>query len=77
MKGKNLHCDVLVVGGGMSGIFAALKAKEQGADVLLTDKNYVGRSGATIWSSMFTAFSPAWGHDLKDGWDSWMMLLKE
>ena len=33
-----VETDVLVVGGGMAGCFAAIKAKEQGVDVTLVDK---------------------------------------
>ena len=32
-----LETDVLVVGGGIAGEFAAISAKEQGADVLLAE----------------------------------------
>ncbi|QBG49166.1 FAD-binding protein [Verrucomicrobia bacterium S94] len=39
--------DVLVVGGGMAGVFAAVKAHDSGARVLLVDKGSVGRSGQT------------------------------
>ena len=49
-KEMHLYSDVLVVGGGMAGMFAAIKSKEQGADVILTDKNYVGRSGGTHYA---------------------------
>jgi len=37
--------DVLVIGGGMAGLPAAISAKERGADVLLVDKAYVGLAG--------------------------------
>lgn len=39
--------DVLVVGGGMAGVFAAVKAHDAGARVVLVDKGSVGRSGQT------------------------------
>ncbi|MEC5397337.1 FAD-binding protein [Uliginosibacterium sp. H1] len=42
-----LHCDVLVIGGGPAGCWAALTASEAGARVILADKGYVGTSGAT------------------------------
>ena len=37
--------DVLVVGAGQAGFFAAIKAAEQGAKVTLVDKGYAGKSG--------------------------------
>ncbi|MEJ2855712.1 MULTISPECIES: FAD-binding protein [unclassified Saccharothrix] len=39
--------DVLVVGGGPAATWAALKAAQAGADVVLADKGYCGTSGAT------------------------------
>ena len=39
--------DVLVVGGGMAGVFAAVKAHDNGAQVIVVDKGTVGRSGQT------------------------------
>ncbi len=39
--------DVLVVGGGMAGVFAAVKAHDNGAKVILVDKGTVGKSGQT------------------------------
>lgn len=39
--------DVLILGGGPAGTWAALKAAEQGSSVILADKGYCGTSGAT------------------------------
>jgi succinate dehydrogenase/fumarate reductase flavoprotein subunit len=39
--------DVLVIGGGPAGAWAAISAAAQGARVLLADKGYCGTSGAT------------------------------
>ena len=50
-----LATDVLVVGGGSAGMFAALYAARGGADVVLLDKNVVGRGGATIMAQMTCA----------------------
>jgi len=50
---KVVETDVLVVGGGMAGLFATMKAKEQGVDVTLVDKSYVGKSGQTPWAINF------------------------
>jgi succinate dehydrogenase/fumarate reductase flavoprotein subunit len=42
-----LSTDVLVIGGGPAGTWAAIKAAEAGVDVILADKGYTGASGAT------------------------------
>lgn len=42
---KIIKTDVLVVGAGQAGLFAAIKAAEQGADVTLVDKGYAGKAG--------------------------------
>ena len=43
------HCDVLVVGGGASGIAAALKAAQAGSDVILVDEQ-VEFGGSSLWA---------------------------
>lgn len=43
----NLQADVLVIGGGPAGTWAALTAAAKGAKVILADKGYCGSSGAT------------------------------
>jgi len=43
----NVQADVLVIGGGPSGAWAALMAAQEGARVVLVDKGYCGTSGAT------------------------------
>ncbi|MCS0497301.1 FAD-binding protein [Ancylobacter sp. MQZ15Z-1] len=55
--GETLHfdTDVLVVGGGGAGMYAALSAAADGARVILLDKNVVGRGGATIMAQMTCA----------------------
>ncbi|MBW1862429.1 MAG: FAD-binding protein [Deltaproteobacteria bacterium] len=58
---KIVKTDVLVIGGGIAGTFAAVKAKEKGADVVLVDKGHVGRSGSTPWFGAFNVFDPAGG----------------
>src|SRR6476646_11092810 len=42
-----LTADVLVIGGGPAGTWAAIKATQAGADVVLVDKGHTGSSGAT------------------------------
>lgn len=65
MKDTLIACDVLVIGGGLAGCFAAVKAREQGMSVLLVDKGYVSRSGETPYAGDTAVFDPAWGHDLQ------------
>jgi succinate dehydrogenase/fumarate reductase flavoprotein subunit len=53
--GLVIEGDVLVVGGGGAGMFAAVTAARNGANVVLLDKNVVGRGGATIMAQMTCA----------------------
>ncbi len=53
-----LDADVLVLGGGPAGTWAALAAAETGARVLLADKGYVGTSGATAPSNTGAWYLP-------------------
>lgn len=46
-RGKWLDADVLVIGGGPAGAWAALTAAIAGGRVVLAEKGYVGTSGAT------------------------------
>ena len=50
-----IEADVLIVGGGGAGMFAAVAAARNGANVVLLDKNVVGRGGATIMAQMTCA----------------------
>jgi len=65
-KERVIETDVLVVGGGLAGVFAAVKAKEQGADVTLVSKGYIGKSGQTPWAHATGVFNPEWGHRLEE-----------
>lgn len=64
---KIIKTDVLVVGGGMAGLFAAIKAKEAGAETILADKGYASSSGQTPFANSFFVFDPE-----TDDYDSWM-----
>ncbi len=55
---KTMKCDVLVIGGGIAACFAAIKAAEAGADVIMADKGYVGRSGQSPYADSFLVFDP-------------------
>jgi succinate dehydrogenase/fumarate reductase flavoprotein subunit len=50
-----LSSDVLVIGAGGAGMYAAIAAARDGASVLLLDKGQVGRGGATIMAQMTVA----------------------
>ncbi|OCR23823.1 oxidoreductase [Pseudomonas syringae] len=43
----DLHADVLVIGGGLAGTWAAVAAARQGSRVILADKGFCGTSGVT------------------------------
>jgi succinate dehydrogenase/fumarate reductase flavoprotein subunit len=70
---NRLEADVLVIGGGIAGCFAAIKASEQGAKVILVDKGYAGKSGQSPYARGFMAFNPDWGHRL----DAWMNYINK
>ena len=72
MPSENLiETDVLVIGGSMAGLFAAIKAREEGVSVTLVEKGYVGRSGAALFATFFQVFNPEWGHNLNE----WMAQI--
>jgi succinate dehydrogenase/fumarate reductase flavoprotein subunit len=48
---KELSTDVLVVGGGLAGCFAAYRAAQMGAHVLLVDKARVGTTGCSTFAA--------------------------
>lgn len=65
LSSKQVDTDVLVIGGGLAGVFAAIRAKENGANVTLVDKGQVGKSGLSpFWSGTATydpAYEEKWG----------------
>jgi len=65
-----IDCTVLVIGGGFGGAWAALKAAERIPGVVLVDKAYVSRSGASTMSGgVTTAPQP------EDDLDQWVEEL--
>ncbi|MEC7488848.1 MAG: FAD-binding protein [Pseudomonadota bacterium] len=62
-----LDTDVLVVGAGGAGMYAAIAAARNGANVILADKSMIGRGGATIMAQMTTA--AALGDQEPDSWE--------
>ena len=63
----HLETDVLVVGSGGAGMYAAIAAVRNGADVILADKSMISRGGATIMAQMTTA--AALGEQEPDSWE--------
>ncbi|HEY9662881.1 MAG TPA: FAD-binding protein, partial [Allocoleopsis sp.] len=53
-----LETDVLVIGGGPAGTWAAYQAAAQGSQVVLVDKGYCGTSGATAASGTSVWYVP-------------------
>ncbi len=50
-KSEVINTDVLVLGGGIAGCFAAIKARQSGLDVVMVDKGNLGRSGDSFQMS--------------------------
>ena len=62
----HLTSDVLIVGAGGAGMYAAVSAAREGARALLVDKSLIGRGGATIMAQMTVA--AAVGEEEPDHW---------
>lgn len=62
----HLETDVLIVGAGGAGMYAAIAAARNDARVLLIDKSLIGRGGATIMAQMTVAV--AMGEQAPDHW---------
>src|SRR3954463_16570069 len=63
----HLEADVLVIGAGGAGMYAALEAARGGAKVILADRSLIGRGGATIMAQMTVAV--AVGEEVPDHWE--------
>jgi succinate dehydrogenase / fumarate reductase, flavoprotein subunit len=50
-----IDTDVLVIGSGAAGMYAAIEAARGGASVLLADRSLIGRGGATVMAQMTVA----------------------
>ncbi|UMB53186.1 FAD-binding protein [Lutibacter sp. A64] len=53
-----IKTDVLVIGSGMAGLFAAVKAHDAGAKVVMVSKGRLGASGQTPFAKGIFAFDP-------------------
>ena len=59
MKQKKHVTDVLVIGGGMAGLFAAVKAHDAGATTMMVSKGRLGSSGQTPFAKGIFAYDSA------------------
>jgi len=48
---QHLRSDVLVIGAGLAGLFAAIRARQLGAEVILVDKGKAGKTGCSRFAS--------------------------
>src|ERR1700687_2200644 len=62
----HVETDVLVIGSGSGGMYAAIEAARAGAQVFLADRSLVGRGGATVMAQMTVAV--ALGEETPDHW---------
>jgi succinate dehydrogenase/fumarate reductase flavoprotein subunit len=62
----HIDTDVLVIGSGAAGMYAAIEAARNGAHVLLADRSLIGRGGATVMAQMTVAC--ALGEETPDDW---------
>ena len=62
---KITKTDVLVIGAGQAGFFAAIKARKRGVTVTLVDKGYAGKSGQSQHIETMIVFDPE-KNDLKE-----------
>ena len=63
----HLETDVLVIGAGGAGMYAALGAAKNGSSVILADRSLIGRGGATVMAMMTVAV--ALGAQTPDHWE--------
>jgi succinate dehydrogenase / fumarate reductase flavoprotein subunit len=61
-----VETDVLVIGSGAAGMYAAIEAARAGCHVFLLDRSLIGRGGATVMAQMTVAV--ALGEEVPDHW---------
>src|SRR5579871_2064753 len=72
MEPMHVETDVLVIGSGGAGMYAAIEAARSGAEVMLVDRSLIGRGGATVMAQMTVAAALGahapdhWTHHLHD-----------
>lgn len=72
---KIYDCDILVIGGGLARVFAAIKAKEAGADkVTLVSKGKLGKDSIPTFAARhWVTILP---EDNEEGWFKKVALLE-
>jgi succinate dehydrogenase / fumarate reductase, flavoprotein subunit len=79
----HVDTDVLVIGSGGAGMYAAIEAARSGAEVLLADRSLIGRGGATVMAQMTVAVALGshtpdhWTHHLHDTLEAGRGLCNE
>ena len=62
----HVETDVLIIGSGGAGMYAAIETARAGCSVLLADRSLIGRGGATVMAQMTVAV--ALGSETPDHW---------
>jgi succinate dehydrogenase / fumarate reductase flavoprotein subunit len=62
----HVETDVLIIGSGGAGMYAAIEAARAGCSVFLADRSLIGRGGATVMAQMTVAV--ALGSETPDHW---------
>src|SRR3954471_8614249 len=62
----HVETDVLIIGSGGAGMYAAIEAARAGCSVFLIDRSLIGRGGATVMAQMTVAV--ALGSETADHW---------
>src|SRR6516164_9703281 len=62
----HVETDVLIIGSGGAGMYAAIEAAREGARVFLAERSLIGRGGATVMAQMTVA--AALGSETPDHW---------
>ena len=66
-RSRHIETDVLIIGAGGAGMYAAIEAARNGAQVVLLDRSLIGRGGATVMAQMTVA--AAIGEQTPDHWE--------
>src|SRR6516165_2918457 len=66
LESMHIETDVLIIGSGGAGMYAAIAAARAGAGVMLVDRSLIGRGGATVMAQMTVA--AALGCETPDHW---------